>query len=154
MDERTAIPEEAKIHFLQIPLKDQERLRRIINRIWFFYHIEITEQNEPTHKLIETFHQTDGTPLADLFFADFRSSSRLTNEQTSTLISALHKMRTPLISLAECEQIKIYDKDQHWLHITLPEDQIEPNIEDIISSITNFWFCLPSTNPRLHHNAH
>ena len=143
MDDRKATLEEAKIYFLQIPPADQERLHRIINRICFFYEIERTETPETTQKQLEIF-QHHPKPAADLFFADFRPSSQLTSDQTSTLTSLLQQMRTPLISLSDQPTAQIHDKDKNWLHVSLPPHQLDKNINDIVNSITNFWFNLPS----------
>lgn len=143
MNDRKTTLEEAKIYFLQIPPTDQERLHRIINRICFFYEIERTETPETTQKLLETFQHTPEPP-ADLLFADFRTSSQLTSDQISTLTASLPQMRTPLISLSDQATIQIHDKDKNWLHVSLPPHQLDKNINEIVNSITNFWFNLPT----------
>ena len=144
MYEKTAVPEEAKIHFLHIPPPAHEGLRRIINRIWFFYKIEYIESAQTTENLIKTYQHPHTSPVIDLVFADFRAESELTSDQISELISSLHQIRTPLISLADIPQIQIYDQNKNWLHISLPPHQLNKNLNEITNSITNFWFCLPS----------
>lgn len=149
MDPLTASPREAIVQLLHIHPDDEIRLRRLINRIWFFYQIEAINSPSKQKSLIEQIITNPESLKFDLFITDFTTSSPIQKQNKADLLTGLRKMRCPLISLTDQEDYYCQDEDSNWIHITLPIDDIEQHIEEANNAIANFWFCLPSLKQKL-----
>ena len=144
MDPLTASPREASIQLLHVQPSDEIRLRRLINRIWFFYQIEAINSLSEEQTLLEQITTTPKSLKFDLFITDFSTNSPVQTQNKAELLAGLRKMRCPLISLTDQNDYNCQNEDSNWIHITLPIDDIERHIEEANNAIANFWFCLPS----------
>jgi len=144
MDPLTASPREAIVQLLHIQPNDEIRLRRLINRIWFFYQIELINSPPQEQRLLDQLTNAPKNLKFDLFITDFTPNSPIQIQNKAKLLTGLAKMRCPLISLSDQDDYTCQDEDSNWIHITLPIDNIERHIEEANNAIANFWFCLPS----------
>ncbi len=144
MDPLTASPREAIVQLLHVQPSDEIRLRRLINRIWFFYQIEAINSLSEEQTLLEQITTTPKSLKFDLFITDFSTNSPVQTQNKAELLVGLRKMRCPLISLSDQDSYNCQYEDSNWIHITLPTDDIERHIEEANNAIANFWFCLPS----------
>ena len=143
MNNHSSTNEEAHIQLLHITKNDEQKLYYLINKLWFFYSIKHTSNQEQEEELLRKLGVKNPDNLFDIIIADMRPSSPFKQEHKEQLFNLLKEHQRPLISISSENNFKCDDHDPHWLHITLPISQISKLAPEVKDAIANYWFSVP-----------
>lgn len=143
MNNHSSTNEEAHIQLLHITKNDEQKLYYLINKLWFFYSIKHTSNQEQEEELLRKLGVKNPDNLFDIIIADLRPSSPFKQEHKEQLFNLLKEHQRPLISISSENNFTCDDHDPHWLHITLPISQIGKLAPEVKDAIANYWFSVP-----------